>query len=78
MLPKSVIVCPESLYAAMCVSLIVISRAKDNGFTSVTRSRSCVGRSVSGAGYRAEVKTASTSLAMFGGDAPVISVKKRR
>jgi hypothetical protein len=56
MLPKSVIAClaasafatgaPESLYAAMCVSPIVINRAKGNGFTSVIRSRSCVGRSV--------------------------------
>jgi hypothetical protein len=44
-----------------------MSRAKGNGFTSVIRSRSdtCVGRKVSGAGYRAELRTASTSLAML-------------
>jgi hypothetical protein len=35
-----------------------------------SRSDTCVGRSVSGAGYGAEVRTASTSLARFGGDVP--------
>jgi hypothetical protein len=59
----------KAYYAAICgKSPIVISRA--NGFTSVIRSRSCFGRSVWGAGYREEARTASTSLAMFGGYAP--------
>jgi hypothetical protein len=44
---------------------------KGHGFTSVTRSRSdtCVGH-VSGTGYRAEVRTASTRLTDLGRDAP--------